>query len=82
MKSLNGGSMPNEFEEKIAALAKSKSMPRPLIGDSKFARTLNETLTAPQDRPEVPPPGDPIPDDRRMEIQAQIDAELRKQGRI
>ena len=71
-----------EFDKKLLVLAAATAMPRPRPVDSKFSRALFQTLTAPQDRPEVAPPSDPMPRNRRMEIQAQIDAELRKQGRL
>lgn len=56
-----------------------KSMPR-VAPSNSFSRRLEEVVTAPKDRPEIPY-SEPLSESRRVEIQAMIDAELAKKRR-
>lgn len=67
------------MDEAIQKLAAAKTMPPARIGNDEFTRQLEEVLTPPHERPESPPA---ISESRRRELQAAIDEELRKAGRL
>lgn len=69
-----------QLDEDVKKLAELKALPPAKPVTSDFAKRLQEVLTAPQNRPEVPY-SEPLTESRRAEIQAMIDAELAKKRR-
>lgn len=66
------------MDEAIQELAKAKAMPSARVESTRFSRQLAEVLTAPAAREEI----QPMTDEARRRIQALIDDELRRAGRL
>jgi hypothetical protein len=71
-----------QIDQAVDNAATTVRMPKARVSDGKFERLLRETITAPCDRPDPKPAPEPMSLERRMELQAEIDAlrEKRAQG--